>query len=93
VPEASRRSVRFLVSGRVQGVYYRAATAQEAARLGVAGWAKNLADGRVEVLACGTAESLDALTAWLWKGPPAAAVSEVRTEHSEIEPPGGFRVL
>jgi acylphosphatase len=88
-----RKSVRYLVSGRVQGVYYRAATAQEAARLNLSGWAKNLRDGRVEVLASGDAQALEALCEWLWRGPPAADVSGVQVEHWDEVPPQGFRVL
>ena len=66
-----------LVSGRVQGVFYRASTGQRARELGITGYAKNLPDGRVEVLACGEPEAVDALCDWLWQGPPAAKVSEV----------------
>jgi len=88
-----RKCVRCLVSGRVQGVFFRAATADEAARLSISGWAKNLADGRVEVMACGQPDALDALCEWLWTGPPAAAVSGVYLEHSSEAPPEGFRVL
>ena len=65
------------VSGRVQGVFYRASAGQRARALKVTGYAKNLADGRVEVLACGEARAVDALCEWLWQGPPAARVSEV----------------
>jgi acylphosphatase len=88
-----RRSVRFLVTGRVQGVGYRAAAAQEASRLGISGWAKNLSDGRVEVVARGTPDAVESLTEWLWKGPPAARVSSVLAEHSDAEPPPEFLVL
>jgi acylphosphatase len=76
----------------VQGVFYRAATAEKAARLELSGWAKNLADGRVEVVACGDPAALDALCEWLWEGPPAAAVEGVRIEHGATEPPAGFHV-
>lgn len=65
------------VSGRVQGVFYRASTGQRARALKVTGYARNLADGRVEVLACGEPQAVDALCDWLWHGPPAAKVSEV----------------
>jgi acylphosphatase len=82
---------RCLVSGRVQGVWYRASTAQRARGLGVTGYARNLADGRVEVLACGEPSAVDALCAWLWEGPPAARVSNVRVETVECaEPPTEF---
>lgn len=88
-----RKCVRCLVSGRVQGVFYRAATATEAKRLELSGWARNLPDGRVEVLACGSAAALEALCEWLWEGPPAAVVSGVRIEHRDEAPEPGFRVL
>lgn len=79
-------SVRCWVSGRVQGVYYRASTAEQAARLGLKGFARNLADGRVEVLVCGPEEAVQALIKWLWVGPSAARVIEVRTEHAGLAP-------
>ena len=82
---------RFWVSGRVQGVWFRESTRRQAARLGLAGYAVNLPDGRVEVLACGAAESLDALADWLKQGPPAAEVASVRAEPADDEPPEGFR--
>jgi len=82
---------RFLVSGRVQGVFYRASTREQALRLGLRGSAVNLPDGRVEVLAEGDAAALDELERWLQSGPPAARVDGV--ERQAAEPPGheGFR--
>ena len=83
---------RFLVSGVVQGVFYRASTRAQAQRLGLTGHARNLADGRVEVVAHGDPDALDALERWLWQGPPAAQVDAVgRTELPE-QAPGGFRI-
>jgi acylphosphatase len=73
-------TARFLVEGRVQGVFFRASTREQALALGVAGHARNLDDGRVEVLAGGCAEALDALEQWLWQGPPAASVTAVTRE-------------
>jgi acylphosphatase len=64
----------------VQGVYYRAAAAAEAQRLGVHGSVGNLPDGRVEVIASGNAAALSELAAWLWRGPPAARVEAVSVE-------------
>jgi acylphosphatase len=68
---------RCLVSGRVQGVFYRASTRQRAVELGVTGHAKNLSDGRVEVLAVGPATAVQQLCDWLWVGPPSAKVTRV----------------
>jgi acylphosphatase len=82
---------RCYVSGRVQGVYYRASTAAQARRLGVTGYARNLADGRVEVLACGEPSAVAALCEWLWQGPPAARVTDVRIEDADCDTvPGKF---
>lgn len=82
--------IRCHVSGRVQGVWYRASTAEQANRLGVRGYAMNLADGRVEVLACGETEALSELEAWLWQGPPAARVDEVSCSAADETPLQGF---
>jgi len=71
---------RAFVSGRVQGVYFRASTRDRARELGVTGHARNLADGRVEVLACGPVTAVEQLCAWLWQGPPAARVDAVVVE-------------
>ena len=71
---------RFVVSGKVQGVWFRASTRQRALALGLTGEAVNLADGRVEVIACGEAAALDALAAWLWQGPELARVDGVSSE-------------
>jgi acylphosphatase len=84
--------VRYVVAGRVQGVYYRAAAADEAARLSLDGWVKNLADGRVEVVAAGGPASIAALARWLWKGPPAARVDAVHVEEWTSDVPRGFAV-
>lgn len=71
---------RFLVSGKVQGVFYRAGTVRQAEQLGVRGSARNLGDGRVEVLAVGSVAALNALAEWLHSGPPLAQVTEVVAE-------------
>jgi acylphosphatase len=68
---------RCLVSGRVQGVFYRASTRQRAIELGITGHARNLEDGRVEVLACGEPAAVAALCDWLWQGSPASQVTSV----------------
>ncbi|MFO1408548.1 MAG: acylphosphatase [Steroidobacteraceae bacterium] len=71
---------RCLVSGRVQGVWYRAATRERAVALGITGHAINRPDGRVEVLACGSPAAVEAMCAWLWKGSPASHVIAVEVE-------------
>lgn len=84
-------AARFLVSGRVQGVWFRGATQREAGRLGLAGIARNLADGRVEVIASGEPAALGTLAEWLAEGPPLAVVDSVCQEswNEPVEP--GFR--
>ena len=89
---STRQALRCVVAGRVQGVYYRAATADEAARLEVDGWVKNLADGRVEVVVAGDPAAIAALVQWLWKGPPAARVDAVHIEEWASSVPHGFAV-
>ncbi|TAN07894.1 MAG: acylphosphatase [Rhodanobacteraceae bacterium] len=81
---------RFIVQGRVQGVFFRASTRDVALRLGLAGYAKNLTDGSVEVLASGNAEALDELNAWLQHGPPAARVERVAREDLPDQTLRGF---
>lgn len=87
----------YRVTGRVQGVSFRASARDRALSLGLAGHARNLADGSVEVLARGGAEALAALEIWLWEGPPAARVEAVLAEDVDEDPPApahaGFRVL
>lgn len=86
---------RARVRGRVQGVWYRASTADQARVLGVHGHARNLDDGSVEVLAVGPPEAVDALLKWLWEGPPLARVTGVEVEELDVASPEsgteGFR--
>lgn len=81
------------VSGQVQGVFFRASTRDEARRLGLTGWVRNLPDGRVEVLACGERPALDTLVEWLHEGPPHANVSGVEVEWQDHDAgQAGFEV-
>ena len=73
-------SARFIVSGKVQGVFYRASTREQALTLGIAGHAMNRPDGTVEVLASGDADALDVLERWLRHGPAGARVDGVVRE-------------
>jgi acylphosphatase len=76
-----------LVSGRVQGVFYRATAAQRARQLGITGHAINLADGRVEVLACGEPAHVETFIEGLWTGSSASKVAAV--DVTEFAPSGG----
>lgn len=88
----SPESYRFVVSGRVQGVFFRQSTAGQARRLGLSGWVRNLPDGRVEGLACGSAAALRLLQDWLRHGPPAARVDHLEWLPAEESAPEGFEV-
>ena len=81
------KRVRAVVRGDVQGVGFRAATAHEARRAGVAGWVRNQRDGSVEVDVEGAAEAVDALIKWLRRGPSLARVTAVEIDDSL--PPAG----
>jgi acylphosphatase len=80
----------YSVTGRVQGVWFRESTRREAAALGITGYAKNMADGSVEVLACGDSAALKRLADWLEVGPPAARVARVECSAAECRPPPSF---
>ncbi|WP_330925922.1 acylphosphatase [Candidatus Sororendozoicomonas aggregata] len=80
------------VEGRVQGVCFRISTQKQALELGITGWAKNLPDGRVEVLMCGEPDRVSQLEAWLHEGPPLARVSKVSVVDESLAPPDGFLV-
>ena len=79
-----------IVQGRVQGVFYRDSTRQQAEKHGVTGYAKNLPDGTVEVLLCGYAEQVGHVKAWLWEGPRSAHVASVKCKLVEMTPPVVF---
>jgi acylphosphatase len=81
-------AARFIVTGKVQGVRFRAATRDEALRLGLAGHARNLADGGVEVLAVGDGEAIAALQRWLHRGPPLARVAGVARFDADADAAG-----
>jgi acylphosphatase len=85
-------AARFTVSGKVQGVFFRASTREQAERFALSGYARNLADGRVEVLAVGEEGAIAALERWLWQGPPRARVEDVVRESAEAEVTRGFHV-
>ena len=74
------RRVKLLVSGRVQGVYFRMFTQRKAKQLGVNGYVRNLEDGRVEIVAEAESALLDKMIAWTHKGPITARVDQVESE-------------
>ncbi|MCS7226325.1 MAG: acylphosphatase [Gloeomargarita sp. SKYB31] len=74
------RVVQVWISGRVQGVGYRFATQQQALRLGISGWVRNLPDGRVQAVFAGPSDAVEKMLAWCQQGPPAAQVTSVVAE-------------
>lgn len=74
-----------LVGGRVQGVYYRATAMRRAQELGLHGYARNRDDGRVEVLACGEPQAVNAFVGWLWIGSSACKVTSVDVADAPVD--------
>lgn len=89
-PVAGTACRRFLVSGKVQGVFFRASTVRTAERLGLRGLARNLPDGRVEVLAVGDPRALQELAVWLASGPPLARVDALSVVDEPVVAHAGF---
>lgn len=83
---------RVVVEGRVQGVFFRDSCRRQAAGAGVAGWARNLDDGRVEVVAEGPPDAVERLVAWCRSGPPRALVTRAKVAAEEPEGLRGFVV-
>jgi acylphosphatase len=84
---------RCLVGGRVQGVFYRATAARRAAELAIRGYARNLPDGRVEVLALGEDAAVNEFVRWLWTGSSASKVTSVEVHEvaaDSVRVPEGF---
>jgi len=85
--------VHLSITGRVQGVSFRYATQQRARRLGLQGWVRNVPDGSVESLCDGEPEAVEALVAYVRRGPPLAEVSDVAVRDVEpTEPLHGFEI-
>ena len=82
----------FLVHGRVQGVFFRQSTRQQAEKLGLRGYARNNPDGTVAIEAEGSAAALDALEAWCHQGPPGAQVDKVAVAAAPLVGYPGFEV-
>lgn len=86
-------ALRVLVQGRVQGVAFRWSAAERARALGVRGWVRNLADGRVEAHVEGDREATEAMLEWLASGPALARVDEIRSRPVPAEDATSFEVL
>lgn len=86
--------IHLLIKGKVQGVFYRASTKEEADRLHLTGWVKNTREGHVEVLASGPEEDLRLFVEWCKKGPERAEVSELIVNDATTQvPSAGFLIL
>lgn len=83
---------RLLVSGRVQGVFYRYLTAEEAKARSLTGWVRNVADGRVEVVFEGPREGVESMIAWCHQGPPMAEVERVDVAWEDVRNEATFRI-
>lgn len=89
---SSPGAMHFIVTGRVQGVGFRAATRQKALALGLNGWVCNGRDGRVEGFACGNPADLEMLQSWLRSGPEFARVDHLECRAVAVEPVLGFAI-
>jgi len=88
----ARKRAHVYVSGRVQGVFFRATTRDKAQELGVDGWVKNLDDGRVEAVFEGDPEAVDAMVDFCYEGSDMASVSTVEVEEEDPEGIDGFEI-
>jgi len=87
------KTVRLIIKGKVQGVFYRATAKDIADLLGIKGWVRNLPDNNVEITATATDELLQKFIAWCKQGPPRARVNEVIVEELNPEEFKGFKVI
>lgn len=82
---AEKARVRLQIRGRVQGVYFRASTVQQAQQLGLTGWVRNCDDGSVTAVVEGSRERLEKMISWCWQGPAGARVTQVDVEWSSAQ--------
>lgn len=89
------KTVHAIIKGKVQGVYFRAFTQDEAIKLALDGWVRNRPDGSVETLFSGEESRVDCMVSWLYQGSPASHVTEVllETRQTETPLPRGFEIL
>jgi acylphosphatase len=84
------KTVRVILTGRVQGVFFRAWTTEQALKRGLDGWVRNLSDGRVEAVFSGDATNVDDMVESCWNGPGMAEVTDVAVEPAEPPQEKGF---
>ena len=87
------KTVRLIIKGKVQGVFYRASAKDVADMTGVKGWVKNLPDNNVQIIATATEETLQKFINWCKQGPPKARVEDVIVEQLDLEVFNGFRII
>ncbi|MGM0629165.1 MAG: acylphosphatase [Patescibacteria group bacterium] len=90
--ETDIKRINALVSGKVQGVFFRAYTQKKAQEKGISGWVRNLKDGRVEVVAEGAERSIERFIEFLWEGSPSSRVDDVSVKWQEPEGKSGFYI-
>lgn len=86
-------TIHAIISGHVQGVWYRESARRQAEQLGITGWIKNTNDGSVELTACGQKRQLQTFIDWLWQGPEAAQVDDVQWQEITLEQFSEFKVV
>jgi len=87
------KTIRVIIKGKVQGVFFRATAKDMADNLGVKGFVKNSPDGNVEITASATGEKLNQFIAWCKKGPPRAVVTDIKVEELHFEDFTSFRII
>lgn len=87
------QAIHGFVTGRVQGVGFRMATAKQATQIGISGWVRNCQDGRVEFYASGNTQQISDFKEWIKKGPPMANVSNLEVNSVELESFDSFEIL
>ena len=87
------KTVRLIIKGKVQGVFYRATAKDVADLIGVKGWVRNLPDNNVEITATASEELLQKFINWCKQGPPKAKVEDVTIEEVSLEEFNGFRII
>jgi acylphosphatase len=87
------RTISILVSGKVQGVFYRQSTREKAREIGVTGEVRNLPNGNVQIIATGSEQALDALVSWCKLGPERAIVDQVQTSDLELKNFSDFKII